>query len=285
MISNRLLRVIRLSLLASFRWWHLIISCLLFFFIAWAGIGQALSVPAHIQASINVWDGFFVSLAGPAVQDNSLFRLLIWFLPHLVFLYFIGDQANSELLQRGYYVLPIIGSRLQWWGSKIATLLIMALGYTLVGLIVILVVSITRLPWTTGGSYIQNSSNLLPTEASMGAAELSIWVFALLGSTLIMMGCLQTIIAIFTRSSFYGFTTIIILAFLSWLLGINNPWIIPWLPGSQSMLLRHTVFNPAVPEFSLASSLLYNTIVSAVGIGLGTWHIKRVDIMGPLDTR
>jgi hypothetical protein len=65
---------------------------------------------------------------------------------------------------------------------------------------------------------------------------------------------------------------------LSWVFGIHHPYIVRYLPGSQSMLLRHTFLDPAVYGFSLAWSLIYNTIVIFIVSTGSLLYVRRMDI-------
>jgi MFS superfamily sulfate permease-like transporter len=79
---------------------------------------------------------------------------------------------------------------------------------------------------------------------------------------------------------------VVVVMLVSWLLGTDSPTLVRWLPSSQSMLLRHTLFEPSVPEFSVQWSLLYNVMLALVAIGGGRWYIARMDIFGrPLTER
>lgn len=275
-------RLLRWNLRSSLRWWWPVAAGALFSFIGWRSALQAAEYASSAQAQVtaNVWDAFLMSFAGPGVWDNSLVRMLAWFVPHLLFFYLIGDLANGELLQRGYAVVPLIGSRLRWWWGKVATLLLLTLGYTALSLLAVLAGSMARLPWSRQLSTLLSSGVLWPMPEGMDVGVLLGWTFLLLGSTLFAMASVQIVLSMLWHRSFHAFAAISAIALSSWLLGIDKPHLVRWLPGSQSMLLRHTFLDSNVPGFSLAWSLFYNAVLALLAIGLGTWYVRRIDIFG-----
>ena len=275
-------RVLHWNLRSSLRWWWPVAAGALFSFVGWRSALQAAGYARSAQAQMtaNVWDAFFISFARPGVWDSSLVRMLAWFVPHLLFFYFIGDLANGELLQRGYAVVPLIGSRLRWWWGKVVTLFVLTLGYTALSLLAVLAGSMARLPWSWQLSTLLSSGTLWPLPERMDVGVLFGWTFLLLCSTLFAMASLQIMLSILWRRSFHSFAAISAIALLSWLLGIDRPRLVRWLPGSQSMPLRHTFLDPHVPDFSLAWSLCYNAVLALLAIGLGAWYVRRMDIFG-----
>ncbi len=283
MNDARFLRVIAWSLRAWFRPWIPIAVGALFLFIGWRSASQVVDVArsAPTPMTANVWDGFLVSFMGPEAWSAAPLAMLPWFVSHLFFLYLIGDLANGELLQRGYAVVPLIGSRLRWWWGKVVTLLVITVGYTLLSLAAVLIVSAVQLPWSWQISALLKAEAARFVPDDLGVEALLGWTFLLFGSTLFTMTSLQILLSIVWRHSFYGLTAISIIAIFSWLLGIGNPSLVRWLPGSQSMLLRHTFFDPKVPGFSLEWSLLYNAILAVGAISVGIWYVRQMDIFGP----
>jgi len=275
-------RLLRWNLRSSLRWWWPVAAGVLCCFIGWRSALQAAALvnSSQTQVTANVWDAFFISFAGPGVWDSSLLRMLAWFVPHLLFCYLIGDLANGELLQRGYVVVPLVGSRLRWWWGKMVTLLLLALGYTALSLLAVLAGSMARLPWSWQLSTLLSSGTLWPLPEGMDVGVLLGWTFSLMCSTLFAMASLQIVLSILWHRSFHAFAATSAIALLSWLLGIDKPRLVRWLPGSQSMLLRHTYFDPNVPGFSPAWSLFYNAVLALLAIGLGTWYVRRMDIFG-----
>lgn len=275
-------RLLRWNLRSSLRWWWPVAAVALFSFIGWRSALQAAALvnwsPAQVTA--NVWDAFLMSFAGPGVWDSSLLGMLTWFVPHLLFFYLIGDLANGELLQWGYAVVPLIGSRLQWWWGKVVILFVLTLGYTALSLLTVLAGSMARLPWSWQLSTLLSSGTLWPLPEGMDVGVLLGWTFSLLGSTLFSLALSQIVLSILWRRSFHSFAAISVIALSSWLLGIDRPRLVRWLPGSQSMLLRHTYFDPNVPGFSPEWSLFYNAVLALLAIGLGTWYVRRMDIFG-----
>jgi len=285
MIKAGFFRLFCWNIGSSLRWWWPVVVVALVAFMGWRGALEAVEMSNFSQPPVkaNVWDAFFITFAGPGLWDTSLVRMLGWFVPHLLFFYFIGDLANGELLLRGYAVVPLIGSRLRWWWGKVCLLAALAAGYTILCLLVVLVVSLAQLPWSWQGGVLLNAGTLIPVSDYVGGDELLGRVFVLFSSTLFAMSCFQTTLAILSRRSFYGFMTVSMLMLLSWLLGSENPHLVRWLPGSQSMLLRHTFFDQNVSHFSFQWSFIYNAIQTLILVCMGAWYVKQMDIFGAIE--
>ncbi|MDH5506975.1 MAG: hypothetical protein OEZ02_07115 [Anaerolineae bacterium] len=272
------------NLRATWHGWQMLAVAGLFGFVGWSS-SQRLIGMAPIGASslaANVWDAFFLGLAGPSVWGGTILDMLPWFAAHVLFFYLVGDLANGELLERGVTILPLVGGRLRWWWGKTVTLLILVAAYTCLGLAAVLAGAWSSLPWGGQTSAWMTSGELWYWPAEFGLRQLWGYTFLLYGSTLLAMACLQTITSVITRRSFYGFATVSMLLLMSWGAGIDRPGLARWLPGSQSMLLRHTVFDASVPSLTMAWSLAYNTILALAAMSIGAIVIARMDIYGEL---
>lgn len=254
----------------------------MFLFIGWRSASQVIDVARSgpTQMAANVWDGFLTSFMGPDAWSAAPVAMLPWFISHLIFFYLIGDKANGELLQRGYAVVPLIGSRLRWWYGQVLTLLLVTTAYTGLSIGAVLIGSSMRLSWAWETSTLLKSEPLRFMPDDLSGVTLLGWTFLLYGSTLFAMASLQILLSIVWRRSFYGLTAISLIAIFSWLLGIGNPLLVRWLPGSQSMLLRHTLFDTKVPDFSAEWSLLYNAILAVGAMSVNIWYVRQIDILG-----
>ena len=283
MSSAPFFNMMRWNLRTSLRWNFLAGVFVLFGFMGWRSAIQVvdqLSSPQSVMTA-NLWDAFFVSFSGPGVWGYSLGQALPWFISHIFFFYLFGDIAIGELLHRGYAVVPLVGSRLRWWYGKEVVLLIFAIGYMLMSMLAVLAGGLIVLPWSWQPSELMISGEMWVMPKGMEIGTLLGWIFILFSSTLYVMASVQLTLSLFGRRSFYGFSAISVIAIISWLLGIDNPYLSRWLPGSQSMLLRHTFFDPNVPGFSMEWSLIYNTTLFLIVFGLGAWYVRRMDIYGP----
>jgi hypothetical protein len=282
--------VLRWDLYATLRWWHLGATLLLFGFTGRHAAVQAARVAQAYgqQLPVSVWDACVLAFAGPGLTDTSPLAMLTWFVPHMLFFYLIGDMVYGELVQRGCAVVPSVGSRRRWWWGKVMTLALLAVGYAVLGVGAVLASALTTLPWSSvwegGVLALLNASASPPPTISV--ATLLPWVLWLFAGTLFMAALWQTTLALLFRRSLYGLVAVVMVMLVSWLLGTDNPGLVRWLPGSQSMLLRHTLFEPAVRQFTFQWSLLYNAALALVAIGVGRWYVARMDIFGrPLTER
>jgi len=246
------------NLKSTLRWQYFLYPVLAFCFIGWSSSLYVNRLLLDIEK--NVWDGVFISFAGPGVWSTSIVEMFRWFVPYLLFFYLVGDLAEGELSLRGYAIIPAIGSRLHWWLGKVITLFIFAIGYSLFGVCVVILSAALILPWNT-----QLSPFLLElwqdTEV-LSISQLIAWITILVSNTLFAVALLQITVSIWLRKPFYAFAFVSTVMVLSWLAGIESPNIVRWLPGSQSMLLRHTEFDSSVLNFPLAWSVIYNLVVT-----------------------
>ncbi len=270
------------NLKTTFRWQHFLYAVIVFSLVGWSGSRYVQILLVNLEQ--NIWDGVFVSFAGPGIWNSSIREMLRWFVPYLLFFYLIGDMAEGELSVRGYAVIPALGSRLKWWIGKVVTLCIFAIGYSLLGIGVVSLSAAFMLPWRAQLSpFVLGLWQYLDI---LTIGKLMAWIIFLVGSTLFAVSLLQITISIWLRKPFYAFVLVSIIMVLSWLIGIGAPNIAPWLPGSQSMLLRHTEFDPSVFNFSLARSLIYNLVLSIFVILGNIRCICGLDISVPkTDTR
>jgi len=261
------------------RQWHFLITAIVFGMLGWSSALYVSTFPAPFKK--NIWDAIFVSFAGPGMWGTSILEMLRWFVPHLLFFYLIGDMAEGELQYRGPLVIPLVGSRRLWWLGKITTLFILAVGYTVFGIVTTIIGAAIALPWAMDLSPFLRSGALWTVPDTMNVMALLAWFVSLISSTLFAISLLQITLSVWWRRAFYAFTSISALMLLSWLLGIDNPILVRWLPGSQSMLLRHTIFDSGVPNHSLAWSLGYNIVIVTVVFWTSIWHVHHVDIWNP----
>jgi hypothetical protein len=284
MMSNApFFTMMRWNLRISLRWHSLAGIFVLFGFTGWRSAIQVVDQLSSLQSVMkaNLWDAFFVSFSGPGVWGYSLVQALPWLISHILFFYLFGVIAIGELLYRGYAVVPLVGSRLRWWFGKEVALLIFAVGYVLMTVLAVLAGGSIILPWSWQPSELMISGEMWVMPKGMEIGTLLGWIFILFSSTLYALASVQLTLSLIGRRSFYGFSAIAVIAIISWLLGIDNPYLSRWLPGSQSMLLRHTFFDPNVPGFSMEWSLIYNITLFLIVLSVGAWYVRRMDIHGP----
>jgi hypothetical protein len=271
-------RVIRLNLKTVFRWKDLLWTVVLFAVMGLLSVYEV--VPYRTTLSRNVWDVLFVTFSGPALTNDSLFEFARWFLPYLFFFYLFGNTAEEDLSQRGVSIIPLIGSRRKWWLGEVATLLFLSLFYVMAGIAVILIVSGCFLPWSMHLSPFLLSGGIWPAiPKNLTVVTLILqWIFPLFFGTLSAISLLQTALSIQWRNAFTSLIAVSAIMILSWLFGIRRPHVVRWLPGSQSMLLRHTFLEPNVYGFSLTWSLVYNAVLILAILAVSLIAVRRINI-------
>jgi len=270
-------RVIRINFKTTLRMKDLILTVVIFTLIGLFSVYEVATYPS--PCAKNVWDVLFVAFAGPSISDDSLFTLIFWFLPYLMFFYMFGNIAEDELSQRGVSIIPLIGSRRKWWLGEVVTLLILSFIYVLAGIATVLAVSLFFLPWSNQISPFLLSLKLWQIPKDTTVVTLMIrWVFLLFGSTLFAVSFIQMAFSVIWRNSFTALILVCAVMILSWLFGMGHPYLVRWLPGSQSMLLRHTFLDPTVYGFSLTWSLVYNAIIVLIVLAVSFIYVHRMDI-------
>lgn len=280
--SAPFLNVVYWSVRSALRWWWVATTGVMFVFVGRSSAQEALAILAHDgePGNAGVWDAALLAFAGPGVDQSALRSWAAWLVTHLLFLYFVGDLAYAELPRRGYAVLPRIGTRVRWWLGKVVTLAVLTAGFTLEGLLAVLLGSLTKLPWSWRAPILPVVA-ALPRVVRYSEVDTALAAgLILFFTTLLAMGCLEAALSIALRRSFYGFASASAILLLSLALGTSHPGLIRWLPGSQSMLIRHSFFDPRVPGFSFLWSLIYDSVLIVGAIGAGVSLMARFDVVG-----
>lgn len=243
------------------------------------GISSASEVKSAMNDA-NLWHAILISFAGPSISGGSLTQALKWLVPHILFFYLVGGIANEELLNRGYAIMPLIGSRRIWWLTKLTSVLLLSVAYILLWFLGVFIGSALVLPMIWVNHPFFNSGDIWPFPDDIKITVVLLWIFGLYLSTLFALTMLQMTISVWWRRSFYAFTAIVFISILSWLLGIDQPALVRWLPGSQSILSRHTFLDPSIPGFTFEWSLLYNGFIFLLALGVSSYYIRHLDIFG-----
>jgi hypothetical protein len=270
------LAVLGFNLRSFGRPWKSLLTSILFVGI---GMSNALEVQSAMDNG-NIWHAILLSFAGPAVWGSSLTQALTWLVPHVLFFYLVGNIANEELLNRGYAIVPLMGSRRTWWLGKLTLVFLLSIGYTLLWFLSVFLGAALVLPVTRTAHPFLHSGESWIFPSNINIADLLLWIFSLYIGTLFTLTTVQITISVWWRRSFHAYIFVVVVSILSWLLGTDQPELVRWLPGSQSMLSRHTFLDSTIPGFTFEWSLLYNGLILLLTFGLSLWHIRRLDIFG-----
>ncbi|MBI4760793.1 MAG: hypothetical protein ACOYYF_14515 [Chloroflexota bacterium] len=243
------------------------------------GMSNAFEVKSAMDNG-NIWYAVLLSFAGPSVWGSSLTQALTWLVPHVLFFYLVGNIANEELLNRGYAIVPLMGSRRTWWLGKLLLAFLLSMGYTLLWFLFVSLGAAFVLPVTWAAHPFLHSGDPWIFPSNINIADLLLWIFSLYIGTLFTLITVQMFISIWWRRSFHAYVLVVAVSILSWLLGTDQPELVRWLPGSQSMLSRHTFLDPSIQGFTFGWSLLYNGLILLLMLGGSFWHIRRMDIFG-----
>lgn len=244
-------------------------------------------IATDYQSEINnLGDFYFIFFAGPDNFSLSLLLLLIWFIPQMFFYYLIGNMAYGELSQHGYVLLPRIGSRKKWWSGKVAGLFLISMVY----LIAVIVGSTIGACMSLSTEIISLNqpvtiTNIWPGSQTFTGFQL-VWVIVLLYiSSYWALGTLQLATSLIFKKSADSFLLVSMLLLFSCIASIDQAGLVRWLPGTQTILARHSFIDTTIPDFSLGWSLLYNLILFIISFLVGNWVMKRLDITRALPSQ
>lgn len=227
-------------------------------------------------------DGLFLVFAGPPLGSSSFVPLLIWLASIVFFLMLIGDLANRQFTQQEYMIVLRVGSRRVWWIGIVLTIVLTAVGYVSVILTAAVGGLAAQLSWHTEPSSFFATQGIWQAVAALSFVEVTVTIFSLFTSSLVVMGLLQTLVALRTRRAIWGFFVILTLALIAWLAGSGDDahsWQ-AWFPGTQSILSRHWPFEPRLPEFTMPMSLAYNTALILTLALIGFLLMRSFDFLG-----
>lgn len=247
------------------------------------GLASAVRVADYAAASglaTNIYDVLFLTFSGPSRHSENPLDGLTWLLPHLLLTFWLGDAASRELHARGVYLLPKIGSRALWWSSKMLTFAAAGTVYFLVGIATVWLVGEVLVRGGTGWSELMRSGQLWPMPAGWSTVQFLSVAWLLFVSTAAAVVAWQNLLAVMLRNSLYAFAIASAVWIISWMGAGAGAETLRWLPGNQSMLVRHSVFDPEVVGFSLLWSLMYNAVLFVSAWWIGRGIVQRLDITG-----
>ncbi len=242
--------IIRMS---SGRAW---LAIILFAFIS-ALVDMQITIGAEIDALnlIDVHLSPIACLIGP-FANAPLFSLIFlrWLLIFLLFLFFIGETAVRTLWRQHVMLLPRLGNRRRWWFSNVMALAGLSLLYLFIFLGVY---------WLISGVKVRGNDLIF-----------YIQIFVLYWMNLTLLGCIQLLILLFSRSR--NQTLLIVAVFLAavWVVGARYPLLLSRLPVAQTAILAQLLSNSVVDSIGL---LLWGGFFLVWGVFIGTILIQRYE--------
>ncbi|GAB6936382.1 MAG: DUF2705 family protein [Bacillota bacterium] len=260
-------RLFHWMFLTTFRGWHLGVSGVVFAFLAWRSVQKAVIVSGE---SATMLDAVFFAFCGPTKENLYFLDGLAWMLPLFLLFYFFGDSTRRELDINGVFILLRVQSRLRWWTAKAIALLVAVLAvYAWAVLIVGLVA------WGMLGSG-KSGLSLTVDNTTIRVSDL-IWTFGLHALTGFALVLAQNVLALVMRPVF-AFFVVVTVVVSSWMSGALPVEALRWMPGNQGIVMRHTLFDPEVFDFSLIWSLGYNSLLIGLLAWVGAWRLHRMNI-------
>lgn len=233
--------------------------------------------------TLSIGEGVLIALSGPFGDGLNLTpNTLIWLAIHVVFFFVSGDVAQRQLDELGPAAVTRAGGRLKWWGGQLLAQLLLALAYTtlMIGFAIVGAwASGTRWNWSVGQglALISVPWNVPP---NMTIAYVFGHMLILVWTTLAAVGAAQLVVATMTRRSTVGFLFSNSVLALSWVTVAMVPVAVFWLPGAQSMVIRHRPYAGSEGP-TLLWTLLVNTSVLGLGWLLGALFMRSLDLFRP----
>lgn len=101
----------------------------------------------------------------------------------------------------------------------------------------------------------------------------------LLFLTYITLALIQNTMSIILKSPIISLLFCCILQFFTLNSGKINVNLMKWLPGNQSIVVRHTLINLDVVNFNISWSIFYNLFFIVALIIIGFLYIDKLDII------
>ncbi|GIW00916.1 MAG: hypothetical protein KatS3mg058_2319 [Roseiflexus sp.] len=279
---GRMFRTIFWNMLAIVRLRYVIFTLAFFLFLGFVSAREASERAVLDTGSdrTTVWDALFVAFAGPGLRDTSLVRMLGWFLPHLIVCAMVGDKVWRDLSQHNPVFVVRVGLRLHWWLAQVISVVLATIAYTVLAMAVVLTIAGSMLEWSHPFDTSLVVTEALERPLYANAANITLWMTLLLMTTFCTFTIWQTTLSLITRLPTVITGALALILAFSWILGIDRKSLVPWLPGSQSMILRHDLFAPDVAGFSLVWSLVYNGIAILAAVFIGLFYTINMDFLG-----
>ncbi|UCS14399.1 hypothetical protein [Clostridium botulinum] len=224
----------------------------------------------------NLLDLIFLTLSGPNIREQNIFIESEWLLVQFVFLYLLADVSFSSFFEKGPLILLRIGSRAKLWAVLIGKIILNILLFLFIQILTIVSLGIFYFPirWTNN---ILATSRLIRVNINNLYAVFC--MFLLLFLTYITLALIQNTMSIILKSPIISLVFCCILQFFTLNSGKINISLMKWLPGNQSIVVRHTLINPNVVNFNISWSVFYNLFFIIALVIIGFLYIDKLDII------
>lgn len=224
----------------------------------------------------NLLDFIFITLSGPNIKEQNIFIDSEWLLTQFVFLYLFADISFSAFFEKGPLILLRIGSRAKLWVTLIIEIILKVLLFLFIQTLTVISLGIFFFP-------IKFTNNILATSAlitlNINNFYLVSCMLLLLFLTYITLALIQNIISIIFKSSIISILFCSILQSFTLNSGKINVNLIKWLPGNQSIMVRHSLVNANVLNFNIGWSIFYNLFFIVILITIGFLYTDKLDII------
>ncbi len=228
------------------------------------------------NCNINLLDLTFLTLSGPNINEQNIFVNFEWLLVQCTFLYLFVDIGFSNFFKKGNLILLRVGSRAKLCMLIILEIIFKILIFLVIQLLTVLVMGMCLFP-------IKWSNTILATSKLMrihlNNFYTVIYMLLLLFLTYITLALIQNTISIIFKTPIISIVFYCILQFFTLNSGKINKNLIKWLPGNQSIIVRHTFIDPSIPYFSITWSILYNLLFIIILIIISFLYTSKLDII------
>lgn len=230
----------------------------------------------NINYNANLLDLIFLTLSGPNIREQNIFIDCEWLLVQFVFLYLFVDIGFSSFFEKGSLILLRLGSRSRLWRIIIIEIIFKILLFLIIQFLTIILMGLVLFPIKWSNTLLA-TSNLIRININNFYAVFCMLILLFL--TYLTLALIQNIISIIFKTPIISILFYCILQFFTLNSGKININLIKWLPGNQSIMVRHTYINSNVVNFNISWSILYNLFFIIALLIIGYIYIYKLDII------
>ncbi|WP_369902180.1 hypothetical protein [Bacillus manliponensis] len=197
---------------------------------------------------------------------------IVWLFINCYVIFLIGNYTYNDLFNNGPYLILRSNSKLKLWISKLVWIVCTVLFFYMVVFLIVILISIFFIPFQIDSWSVYGEQNILPLMAyKIEGSTFILELICLYVTSSIAISIFQVFLS-FIFNSIYSYISVIVLLFASIFI------FSPYLPGTHSMIMRHTLFDTSY-NLSFEISILYNSILILLSSTIGAVYFNRVDIV------
>lgn len=232
-------------------------------------------IPKVTEFNINTVDNIVYTFGGiyNYIVHSKLEYIMNLLFPYLIFSTMVGSFLEDQIHYKVYTILTRIKSLKIWYSGLVTTICIASILYVILGYVIILIVSLLKLP-----SPIEYSSHLkalLNIGADYSPTYALIIFFILQVISILNISSIQLIVSISTKSSIKGIVSGLSFYVISAFIGIQNYSYLKFIPGFQVVISRNNIPGINNQGVDVWWSIVYNLILFLLIYILSVYIVKK----------